>query len=87
MNVFPSLHCFEAIAVHLAAFASGYGKSHRAFQVGSAIFVILICLSNVFIKQHSVLDVLGGAAVACTMHALAGVILKKRRGSHDHPTL
>ncbi len=87
MNVFPSLHCFEAIAVHLATFASGYGKAHRAFQIGSAVLVVLICLSTVFIKQHSVLDVLGGAAVACTMHALAGFILKKRRTSHDHPAL
>lgn len=87
MNVFPSRHCFDAIAVHLATFASGYGKAHRGFQIGSAVLVVLICLSTVFIKQHSVLDVLGGAAVACAMHVLAGVILKKRRGSHDHPTL
>ena len=71
----------------LATFASGYGKAHRAFQIGSAVLVVLICLSTVFIKQHSVLDVLGGAAVALAMHVLAGFILKKRRTSHDHPTL
>ncbi len=44
------------------------------------MLVVLICLSTVFIKQHSVLDVLGGAAVACTMHALAGFYFEEKGG-------
>ncbi len=80
MNVFPSLHCFEAIAVHLATFASGYGKAHRAFQIGSAVLVVLICLSTVFIKQHSVLDVLGGAAVAWHYARPGGLYFEEKGG-------
>ena len=59
-SVMPSMH----VAVSVAAFAAVLQlkqKKHRIFSVvGSGILSVLIILSTVFIKQHSVLDVLFG---------------------------
>jgi len=64
VNAFPSLHCYEAMTVHLTAFVSGPFKNKRALRTTSALLMILICLSTVFVKQHSVLDVFAGCGLA-----------------------
>ncbi len=58
-NVFPSLHVGYSLAI-----ASVWVKEKGVsclFKTFIVIFVILVCLSTVFLKQHSVLD--GFAAV------------------------
>jgi len=61
-NVFPSLHVGFSLAI-LSVWSKEKEVS-RLWKVSVAIFVVLVCLSTVFIKQHSVLDVLA-AIVMC----------------------
>lgn len=63
-NVFPSLHCYEAVAVHLFLFRRTPLKKAILPRVLSAVLVVLICASTVFIKQHSILDVFAGVGLA-----------------------
>lgn len=61
-NVCPSIHVIGTLAVLFTAF---HCKSLRGFAVKAAFTVtaILICASTVFLKQHSVLDVLAALPV------------------------
>ena len=57
-NLFPSIHVYNALGTHLSiCYSKKFGGS-RAFKIGSFIIAILIVLSTMFIKQHSVFDVL-----------------------------
>lgn len=55
-NVFPSEHAIGAIAVWIAAVHTKDLRSSGKLIILS-IFMLLICLSTVFLKQHSILDV------------------------------
>ena len=81
VNVLPSLHCYEALSIHLSTFRSRFGGKHPALRAASAVLVLLICLSTVFIKQHSAVDLVAGCALAIASYALME-IFEKRRESH-----
>lgn len=67
-DVCPSLHVINAIAVD-AALRHSEGFSKKKYRVVlSFLFAVLVCLSTVFIKQHSVVDVLGGLTVAAAFY-------------------
>ena len=84
--LFPSLHCYEALCVHLTAFSCPRLKKMTAFRVASAAMTILICLSTVFIKQHSALDLAAGCAAAL-IAALPVMVLNRRRPKNDNKTV
>lgn len=57
-NVLPSIHVYNAVTIHVA-FATSYGyKNRRGWRMASLILCALICLSTMFLKQHSLLDVI-----------------------------
>lgn len=68
VNVLPSLHCFEAVIIHLTTFHSENMKNKLTVRITSAVLVVLICLSTVFVKQHSVLDLIFGVVLAVVMY-------------------
>ncbi|MCK4261117.1 MAG: hypothetical protein KAX49_19230 [Halanaerobiales bacterium] len=55
-NVAPSMHVLDSIAVHVAVMESEKLKNYKWLQRASLISAILISLSTVMIKQHSVVD-------------------------------
>ncbi|MBE5921515.1 MAG: phosphatase PAP2 family protein [Lachnospiraceae bacterium] len=67
-NVFPSIHVFNSIAVHIAVTKNETLKKYKVIQYSSAILMVLICMATVFLKQHSVLDIVGGVALAMIMY-------------------
>lgn len=69
-NVFPSIHVFNSVAVHVAIVKSDSLKNRRWIHVFSLVLCVLICLSTMFLKQHSVMDVLGGLLVAYGLYPL-----------------
>ena len=69
-NVFPSIHVFNALAVHVAVMRSKSLAHHPAVQRTSLTLMVLICLSTVFLKQHSVLDVLGALLLGYFVNAV-----------------
>lgn len=62
-NILPSLHVFVSVACDIALCRNERFKKHLSWQWASHILTILICLSTMFLKQHSVIDVV--AALFC----------------------
>jgi membrane-associated phospholipid phosphatase len=83
-NLFPSLHLSIAVLAALASFKA-------ARRLGAAMFagVALVAVSVCTVKQHFVLDVAGGVALAAAAHAvflrpyqpLPGAVTISRRGA------
>lgn len=67
-NVFPSIHVFNSIGVHTALVNSERLKDKKWLHIGSAILMVSIICSTVFLKQHSILDVFGGIVLSMVMH-------------------
>ncbi len=59
-NVFPSVHVLGSIGAALAVRDCRGSEDKPLLRAGTALLAAVICLSTVFIKQHSVLDVVGG---------------------------
>ena len=71
-DVFPSIHCLNSIGMHIAiAKSKQITKCRRLIVWSSLILAILIIMSTVFIKQHSILDVFGAFALAVPLLFLA----------------
>ncbi len=66
-NLFPSLHVYNAIGAHLALRYNSFFRGKKPFIHASSVCCILIVLSTMFIKQHSVFDVLMGIFMALGM--------------------
>lgn len=64
-NVCPSLHV--AYSVGIASVWTKEKNVHWAVKAAILVFVILVCLSTVFLKQHSVVD--GFAALLVCLFA------------------
>lgn len=82
-NICPSIHVIGAIAVLFAAFDSGR-FSGRVSRIIFTLATLAVCASTVFLKQHSVLDVLAALPVCAVGAALfyreriAGLFAAKR---------
>ncbi len=63
-NVFPSMHVYNSIACMIALLRCKALDRHRVIRAGGSVLSILIILSTMFIKQHSVIDVAGAFALA-----------------------
>lgn len=59
-NCFPSMHCLLSYLVfRQSMYCRGVKPQMKVF---AGVLTVLICLSTVFVKQHVVLDVIGGLA-------------------------
>lgn len=56
----PSIHVSSTVAVHLTICHAASVRNKKPIRTLSWIVTILICLSTMFIKQHSLVDVLCG---------------------------
>lgn len=70
-NVFPSIHVYNSLGVHIAISRSEQLKKHRPLVIGSAVLMVLIILSTVFLKQHSVIDGVGSLLMAAVIYPIA----------------
>ncbi|WP_302625740.1 phosphatase PAP2 family protein [uncultured Eubacterium sp.] len=70
-NVCPSIHVFATIAAHICLIKSPHMKELKPRQNIkriSLVLSILICLSTMFLKQHSVIDVISGFVLAFVLY-------------------
>ena len=67
-NLFPSIHVYNSIGVNIAVWHSENFKQHKLLRIGSFLFMTSIILSTVFLKQHSVFDVITGIVFAVFMY-------------------
>ncbi len=68
-NVCPSMHVIGALAVMF----TGLHSKHFSGWIWGIIHVVialLVCISTVYVKQHSIVDVWAGTAVSIVLYAL-----------------
>ncbi len=69
-NLWPSIHVYNSLGAHFAIAKSKHMEKHKGIKVLSLIIAISIILSTMFIKQHSVFDVLTGIGMAVIMYVI-----------------
>jgi len=90
-NVFPSIHVLNSLVINYAIFRSELFKEKKfiVVKLASLILCVLICLSTVFLKQHSLFDVVGAGILFVALTKLiydvdyvrlyAGFLLKNQK--------
>lgn len=66
-NVCPSIHVFVSMTAALAVGRSRAMARQSHARVGLIVLCVLICMATVFLKQHSLVDVVCGAALCLVL--------------------
>jgi membrane-associated phospholipid phosphatase len=66
-NVAPSMHVLNSIAVHIALIKCPKLSGKLFISIPSFIAMVTISASTVFVKQHSILDVIWGAVLSMAL--------------------
>ena len=91
-NVCPSIHAFNSIGAHIALSKCQRLRSHRWVVTSSFVLMVLICLSTMFLKQHSAFDVICSILLSGFMYVvvykvdyskIASIIREKRKVRSD----
>ncbi len=69
-NVLPSIHVYNSIGTTIAFWRFKPLKKYPILYYGSPILTVLIAMSTVFLKQHSILDVFAAMALAVPFYFL-----------------
>lgn len=77
-NILPSIHVFNSIACCIAVFHHKPFQKRKVLLTGTAVLTALIVLATVFLKQHTLVDVI--AAVA--LNIVCFQLLYKPRAVH-----
>lgn len=80
-NVFPSIHVYNSLVVHTALCKCEALKGHKVIHSLSLILCIAICLSTVFLKQHSVIDAAGAGILMMVMYYFMYIPAEERHFS------
>ena len=90
MNVCPSIHVFNSVTLALAYHhcARLRGRKWLWVRVSADLLCVSIILSTMLLKQHSVIDVMGGIILALTLDAVADAVALRTAPSvayrHNH---
>ena len=57
-NILPSLHVYASVACDIALCQNSKFKTHPSWRWMSHVLTIIIILSTVFLKQHSIVDII-----------------------------
>lgn len=63
-NLFPSIHVYNSIAINAVIWHCEDFKKNYFVRYGSGILMVSIVLATMFLKQHSVFDVITGILLA-----------------------
>lgn len=69
-NLWPSIHVYNSLGAHFAITKSVHLENKKGIRTGSLLLCVSIILSTMFIKQHSVFDVITGIIMALVMYLL-----------------
>jgi membrane-associated phospholipid phosphatase len=78
INVCPSIHVINSIGVNAVVWNSSLFANNKRIKVSSAVIMILICFSTLFIKQHSFLDVIAGIGLSIMLYVFIYTIPRVR---------
>ena len=68
-NLFPSIHVYNSLGVHIALCNSKEFKERPKLKLASFILMVSIILATMFLKQHSVFDVVTAFVMAAVMYS------------------
>ena len=69
-NLFPSIHVYNSLAIHIAVSNNEKLRNNKIVLHASRIMMSSIILATVFLKQHSLFDVITAFALAGLMYVL-----------------
>lgn len=69
-NIWPSIHVYNSLGAHIAIVKCKKLNGKRWIHISSLVLAISIILSTVFLKQHSVFDMLTAFVMALIMYVL-----------------
>ncbi len=73
-NVFPSIHVFNSLAIHVGIVKSRAlrrkKKRNAVIKAASLVCCVLICYSTMALKQHSFLDVVAGLILYAVIYQI-----------------
>lgn len=69
-NLFPSIHVYNSVGVNIAVWHCADFKEKKWIRCGSAALMVSIVLSTMFLKQHSVFDVITGIVFSVFMYTV-----------------
>ena len=72
-NVCPSIHVFNSIGAQIAICHCDRLKDKKWLKCGSFVLTVAICLSTMFLKQHSVFDGICAVGLSIIMYLLVYV--------------
>ena len=78
-NVCPSLHCSISAAIALVTCRSRSLRGRGLLKAAVVLVMLLICLSTMFVKQHSAWDVFVGVGMSLLLFAAAEIWRKVKR--------
>ena len=85
-NVLPSLHVYNSVACHIAIMHNEKLSQNRVISTGSMILSISIVLSTMFLKQHSVIDVISALIMIYFVYGAVYAPAKQKHHALAHQT-
>lgn len=70
-NVCPSIHVLNSVGCCISIFHSNALKEKKWLRGSTLVLTVAICLSTMFLKQHSIIDVFWGLALSLVMYWIA----------------
>ena len=67
-NLWPSIHVYNSLGAHFAILKNEKLRKKPVVHIGSLVLCVSIILSTMFLKQHSVFDVLTAFIMAAVMY-------------------
>ncbi len=77
-NVFPSIHVFASVVACVAMWKTERVKSSKVLKVFFLLLTISICLSTLFLRQHSVIDVIAGLILSAIFYWISYVYFPRK---------
>lgn len=78
-NILPSIHVYNSIAIMIAVARAKEFRKHKIVSAGMQVLGLLIILSTMFLKQHSVVDVL----LALILAAVVQIVVYRRPNEQE----
>lgn len=69
-NILPSIHVYNSIGAHLGIATNKTLCKHKIIPICSSILCISIILATVFLKQHSMVDLISGCILGLIVYIL-----------------
>ncbi len=80
-NIFPSIHVYNSIGICISILRSKKLRKYKWIPHTSVVLTVLIILSTLFLKQHSILDAISAGLLSIVAYRIVYVTeLKKETG-------